>query len=247
MTSRTMNEFKYRFIYTKKIQVDRILHLPYFENFGCVEMTNTMSKYPKNAKRVHFFAYSNIIPSGVTHLVFSFDFDQPIKDCIPSSVTHLTFGDHFDQPIKDCIPSSVTHLEFGFGFNNSINGSIPPSVTHLIFGYYFDRSIRGNIPFGVTHLVFDVSFNKRIKNSKDHMGRIVRAIPASVIYLEFGNYFNQAIKDYIPSSVTCIKFGYHFNQSINGLPSSVKKIYLPLNYRKPIDANITTRTKITRC
>lgn len=246
MTSLSMNQLKHKFVYVEKIIVDRIINLSYFNNFECVELSDTTYRYPKYAKYIHFYADTNIIPTGVTNLVFLYYFDDIIKGYIPDSVKYLTFVFSFNQSIKNCIPSSVTHLEFGDNFDCSINGSIPSSVIYLTFGYSFNRSIRGNIPFCVTHLIFGTLFNKRIKNSKDNTGRIIRAIPASVVYLEFGDSFNQPIKDYIPPSVTHIKFGYHFNQPINGLPSSVKKIELFRNYRKPIDVSILAQTEIIR-
>src|SRR5688572_1533667 len=95
-TSRTMSQLKHIFNYDEVIDVAKIYQLPYFDNFKRVWISNKKSMYPKNAISVYFLAYTTKIPSGVTHLSFVDDFNEPIKNCIPSTVKFLQFGDNFN-------------------------------------------------------------------------------------------------------------------------------------------------------
>jgi hypothetical protein len=235
MTSKRMDVTKHKFIYYKKIRIDTISRLSYFDNFASVKICSLEDKLPKYVKWVYYLSCrSEKIPTYITHLTlgrsfnkkitvppsliytkFGRNFNQSINDCIPSSVTHLTFGDDFNQPINNCIPSSVTHLKFGSCFNQSINGCIPQSVKRLEFGYFFNQPIKDCIPPLVTDLILSY-------------------------------HFNQSIEGCIPSSVTYIAFGYFFRQSINNLPMSVKRIVLEEGYDLPIDKTIFERIDIRR-
>jgi len=70
MTSKQMDELKYKFRYQTKIDVDKISGLSYFDNFECVEISDAESICPKFAKYVYFVADTINIPPFVTHLTF---------------------------------------------------------------------------------------------------------------------------------------------------------------------------------
>ena len=68
---------------------------------------------------------------------------------------------------------------------------------------------------------------------------ITNSIPSSVIYLTFGYYFNKSIKNSIPSSVTHLTFGYYFNQPIeNSIPPSVTHLTFGQSFNKSIANSI---------
>jgi len=131
MTLRTLDKLKYKFIYYEKIDANRIMHLSYFDNFECVEISNPRECVPKNAKYIYFETNATDIPYGVTHLTFGDSFDEPIDSIIPLSVTHLSFGSSFDQSIKNNIPSSVTCLTFKDYFNKYMRIDVPRTVINL--------------------------------------------------------------------------------------------------------------------
>jgi len=109
--SKSMDTLKYKFIYHELIDVAKIEHLIYFDNFECVDLSLIKNICPKFARYVRltsnrFFDQSmkEYLPSSVIHMVFGFNFNQSIKNCVPSSVTYLTFGDFFNRSIKNNIP-----------------------------------------------------------------------------------------------------------------------------------------------
>jgi len=161
MASQWFDKLKHKFIYQQKIHINRIIGLSYFDNFESVEI-ELKSIIPRRVKNVHFLAQTDDIPTFVTHLIFSNDFNQPIERIIPSSVTYLIFGHKFNQPIKGIIPSSVIHLRFGAGFNQPIVHCIPSSVTHLSFRRDFNQDIKDCIPSSVICLQLGWYFSKSI-------------------------------------------------------------------------------------
>src|SRR5688500_6826068 len=78
MSSKILDPLKYKFIYRKKINIEHILTLPYFDNFECIELSRNQNKYPKKVKYVYFDAMTTIIPTLVTHLTFDDGFTYPI-------------------------------------------------------------------------------------------------------------------------------------------------------------------------
>jgi hypothetical protein len=237
MSSKILDQLKYKFTYHNEMLIDRISKLPYFDNFEHIMIIYSKNIYPKKVKYVHFVTQTTSIPPQVTHLTFSSEFNRSIKNVIPMSVTHLTFGFSFNQPIKDCIPSSVTHLTFGACFNQSIHNSIPPFVTHLTFCSDFNQPINDCIPCSVTHLTFGYSFNQSIKD----------CILSSVTHLTFGFRFNQRIDKYIPLSVTHLTFGWSFDHPIKEIPTSVEEIIIPENYKmEKIDEKIKSQVEIKK-
>jgi len=77
-TCTIMNKLKYKLIYCSEVNVRKISKLPYFDNFENIIMSLDC-KIPKKAKYVHHTAYARSIPTGVTHLTFSDNFDRSIK------------------------------------------------------------------------------------------------------------------------------------------------------------------------
>jgi len=146
--SKRLDYLTHKFTYYDRIDLEKIVELPYFDNFKHVEVSDLKYKCPK----------------FLTHLMFGDRFNQSVKGYIPGTVTHLTFGHHFNQPIEDCIPISVTHLSFCFRFNQSIDGNIP-SVTHLKFGYHFNPKMLNFIPLSVVQITTDRGIYVRKSNS----------------------------------------------------------------------------------
>uniref|UniRef100_A0A6C0C8N3 Uncharacterized protein n=1 Tax=viral metagenome TaxID=1070528 RepID=A0A6C0C8N3_9ZZZZ len=160
MASHRTDKLKHIFIYRNKIKINLIYRLPYFDNFENVEIfDDNYRTLPTMSKYVHYFATSRFIPSNVTHLTFSDNFDEPVNDIIPLKVTHLTFGRYFgefnNRPINK-LPPAITHLTFGRYFNSPVE--LHHNITHLTFGACFDRLIE--LTSSITHLTLGLWFDK---------------------------------------------------------------------------------------
>jgi len=118
----------------------------------------------------------NNLPSGITHLTFSYYFNQSVNNLHPKGCSkNSTDG------CCSCCPSSITHLTFGYKFNQSVdnlhpkgcskNSTIgccsccPSLITHLTFDYYskFDQSLN-NLPIFTEFIKLPKNYNNKIYN-----------------------------------------------------------------------------------
>jgi len=250
-SSKILIDLKCKFIYHEKINIKKIITLPYFNNFECVEINNNQDMYPKYAKYIHFVAYTIEIPPFVTHLIFGNNFNEPIKNIIPHSVTHLNFGCCFNQPIEE-LPPSITHLTFGVYFDQPIQHIIPRLVTHLTFGRMLKQPI-DNIPPSVTHLT---GHGFRKTNQKlssithythyaTNMPLIINQMP-HIMHLTFGIFFDGSIDNLIPKTIKHLIFGITFNKPIiNNIPLSVTHLTFGVGFNQPIDKTASNVTHLT--
>jgi len=223
MTCVYLDTFRNEFEYTEEEHVYRVMQLPYYNKFTCVQKSQLKDVFTGSARIIHFNIRKPsvrrkhdalLIPNDVTHLTFYTRINENTKKYIPESVTHITLDTFFNKPIENCLPQSITHLTFGKMFNSSIKKGIPSMVTHVTFGEYFDNEIKNYIPNSVT-------------------------------YLTFGDNFNRSVDD-LPQSVTHLTFGYYFKKSINNVPVSVVEIKLSEEYDIPIDSTVASRVRIIR-
>lgn len=159
--SSAMNKLKYQFIYREEVYINKVLYLPYYQNFEFIKILSQtqLNKCHKNVKYISFTACAPPIPVGITHLLNGICFISSEWDIvIPTTVTHLTFPLGFDRKITEHIPSSVTHISFA-DFNRPIDSIIPQSVTHLSFGNRFNHQI---MSLSVTHLTLGRDFDSTI-------------------------------------------------------------------------------------
>ncbi|KAF2071414.1 hypothetical protein CYY_007258 [Polysphondylium violaceum] len=169
------------------------------------------------------------IPSRVTKLVFSVDFDYALDGCIPSSVTHLAFNRRYIHPIgSKVIPKSVTHLVLPFKLDTQIT-VIPNGITNLVFNLDFNQKFQpGFIPNSVKKLYFGKSFNQPL---------IKGCIPKSVVKLHLGQNFKQDLKGgVIPESVEHLTLSSFYNKSLGPgvLPVYLKYLDVGNHYIKPV-------------
>jgi len=71
MISKSMSRLKHIFIYSKRIHINKIKHLPYYNNFENITIDEECH-IPKKAKYIHYVATNMHIPQCVTHVVFFF-------------------------------------------------------------------------------------------------------------------------------------------------------------------------------
>ena len=164
MTCKDMS--KCRFFFNERIKIEKIVTSNFFDHFVNIKVNN----------------FNVPFPPFITHLTFSWWFDDPIDNRIPSTITHLIFGNNFNQSIENCIPSSVIHLKFDTFFNQPIKNNIPTSVTHLTFGWHFKQPV-SDIPSSVTHLFFNEHEGLDFDIDPD-------TIPSTVQYLLIMGEFN---------------------------------------------------------
>ena len=100
----------------------------------------------------------NIIPNGITHLIFGEFFNEAIrKNDIPNSLTNLTFGDKFNQEIKEnVLPNSIINLTFGKRFNQLLD-NLPYSLKSL--SLYENKQPLINLPTSLETLEI-TNYNK---------------------------------------------------------------------------------------
>jgi hypothetical protein len=269
MTSKMMDSLKYKFIYDKKMNIDKIQYLPYFDNFKCVKISSDTNIYPKYAKSVYlsirvdegyspligqmmgYFRTNKDIPAFVTHLDFDFPYNEPIDDIIPLSITHLTFNAYFMQPIKDRIPLSVTHLTF-YG-NNDLTEikCLPSSITHLTLFFCLNNA-KHYIPPSTKYLnvtYYDRSIEDSVPDTVTHLtlyyprAPMPRHISNSITHLTLNGCFDLSI---IPLSAKYITFGHSYYSSLSGkIPSTVEEIMIG-ECNINIHDYVTSNVKITR-
>lgn len=152
-----------------------------------------------------------------------FVYDTDVYVC---EIVHLSYFDQFKSVIAfmdaACpLPKNVVRLHvverisdyccnFHIGWLTASNDvTVPPTVTHLTIGSTWDQ---------VTSAGIDVC----IGGCRYSMEYVYFYIPDSVLYLEFGDFFNRTIQDIIPSFVTHLTFGSNFCASLDGMiPPSV--------------------------
>ena len=142
------------------------------------------------------------------------------------TLSYLSKNIHIPKSVKKII---VLNIVFSFDTENEpcyelsckkIYCAIPNTITKIIIEDNFFE-ILSLLHNNITHLTFGDNFNKKL-----HFNNL----PKSLIYLKFGNKFNQPIKHTIPNTVVYLIFGHNFNQKINvsSIPNSVS--YLSLGY-----------------
>uniref|UniRef100_A0A6C0CAB6 F-box domain-containing protein n=1 Tax=viral metagenome TaxID=1070528 RepID=A0A6C0CAB6_9ZZZZ len=228
MSTKIFDNLRCKYIYRNKVDIAKILTLPYFDNFESVTI-HTYTVLPKRAKNIHFCITDTLetIPLLVTHMVIIFNY--PIFSVYMSTLTHLTFDDCFNRLITGISSLSITHLTFGNSFNQSIEGHLPSTLTHLIFGNQFNKPIKKAIPHSVTHLCFGNDFDRSIDDCLK-----------SVTHLIFGRNFDQPIHCRLPFTLTHLFLDASFNYTISNIPPSVILLALPYSYNNfiSVDAKV---------
>jgi len=224
MVSKLTDTLKYKFMYSNKINVKKIMGLPYFDNFENVEINHYEDIQPNRVKYVHFITDDTNVPSFVTHFKFYYAGFSVVE--IPLSVTHLKITYYFD--ILN-IPHSVTHLTT-FYLNYMITNHKLPSVTHYTYNGGCNVWLLEHLP-SVTHLIFHDNFNSCL---------FVK-MPQTITHITFNDKFNTSIDSFISPSVTHLRFGANFNKSIDNLPETIVQIELPATYNIKIREGLISK------
>lgn len=164
---------------------------------------------------------NEVLPPGLTRLQFGNSFSQYRSMVLPTGLCTLSLGSVFNEGLTDCqrhfLPTTLTTLKFGRLFNQPIYaGLLPSGITHLEFGLMFDQSlVSGVLPFALTKLVFD-GFNHSLP-----------ALPASLTELTFRRKFNLPFgRGTLPAGLLNLHLGFNFNQILENLPTSLKRLNL---------------------
>jgi len=213
-TSKKMHQFKCQFTYHEEIYLERIINLPYFDNFISIK-ASYVNKYPKHVKHIRFLAHDQKnyahIPQSVTHIVLENSHGIII---LPQSVTHLTLREQFGKHL--IIPPSVINLTVEMLFNDLIR-VIPSTVKYLTinrFTNYIEK-----IPEFVSHLT--------LNNYVGYMHPCDQLFTkwSKVTHLTFGKDFDACISNMIPLSIIEIKLNKKYNHPIDSdIISRVKMI-----------------------
>lgn len=202
-------------------------------------MTNFASIWNNNSKSKQWWG---VIPDNVEYLDITLDTKSTLRGIFPNTIKHLTLRGIFNEPIHVYMTNSLEFLKISKHVRyEEVNGryiiySLPKYVTHLTFNFHFNQPLLNlrypphkirNIPSSVTHLIFGYNFNKSVEF----------AIPNSVIYLKFGDCFDQPI-DSLPHSIKYLILGRGFKQELV-LPPNL--VYLKISKKIPISDEIKAR------
>lgn len=239
-TCKTAHTYKSYVFFKKRIDINKIYHLWYFDQFTniCNVTQINLNKLPKHTKVLSFSEKFNtdlsnisfkLLPKGITHIIFGEDFNSPIGDFLPKTIKYLEFGKSFDQDINNIIPEGVTHLVFGFSFNKNIKNAIPKSVIYLRFGWCFNQPI-DTLPSGIRYLFFGHNFSFNLINNNFE----------SLMELELGMEYNH---NYIPYGINKLKINNKYNKFQKyDIPQTVHYLDIQTLYFE-IPANV----KVLRC
>jgi hypothetical protein len=186
----------------------------------------------------------NDFGDNLTHLTFSSDFNQEIKEnVLPKSLIDLTFGSHskFNQEIKENIlPQSLEYLNISGDYNHEIKENVlPNSLIQLMFHGNFNQELKENtLPESLENLILYGYYNKEIKEG---------VLPKSLINLCLFYKYNQEIKEHVlPKSLKCLSFNHcgNFNYEIkeNVLPNSLTHLTFGKSFNQEIKENILPKT-----
>ena len=187
----------------------------------------------------------NVLPTSLTHLIFSFNFDKPLGNSLRrlENLTNLAFGCKFNKSIEiGELPINLTHLILGKNYEPAYNESVWENdqwsenqiERHYEYSLWcFNQPIKvGVLPQSLTHLTFSVKFNQEID---------ANVLPRNLSYLTFGSNFNKPIRsNVLPQTLTHLMFGNCFNQQIeeNLLPQSLTNLVFSSEFNKPIRINV---------
>ena len=169
----------------KYVQID------YVDQCSFVIMPQGLKKYVFKLKNV-----TKIIelPSHVTHLKFSNDFNEETNYSSLKKIKFLAyplFNTLFNQSINH-LPNNLIYLSINGCFNQPIN-CLPSTLRYLIIKGNFNQPI-DDLPRDLTHLCLEEDFNKSIDK-----------LPSTLMYLKLGRAFNKSIK-ILPSSLKYFSF-----------------------------------------
>ena len=183
----------------------------------------------------------NVLPTSLTHLIFSFKFDKPLGNSLRrlENLTNLAFGCMFNKSIEiDELPINLTHLILGKNYEPAYNESVwdyeNDIERHYEYSLWcFNQPIKvGVLPQSLTHLTFSVKFNQEIDSN---------VLPRNLSYLTFGSNFNKPIRrSVLPQNLTDLTFGNCFNQQIeeNVLPQNLTNLVFSSEFNKLIRENV---------
>lgn len=186
--------------------------------------------------RSHFnFPLLNL-PPNLTHLILGLFFDNELK--LPSSLLFLCFGAPFRHWKKIYVPSNeyesndysrplpplppyLTHLYLHDKYNHfSSEVNLPPSITHLQLGFPIHPI--DSLPPNLTHL------------SLNEYNFALPPLPDSLLYLHTGSAYNHPINSFPPNLIHLFLSLVNKYPLPNFIPSSVRSIYIPAEYKFPI-------------
>ena len=113
--TKSFTMFSKKFIYRDRIEAEKIIYVPYNNNFTYVEYT-----YRSGVLAV---------PSFVTHLYIDDFFNKPLY-ALPKSLKFISINPWFNNTID--IPASITHIlidDYSMWYNYN---DIPYNVTHIM-------------------------------------------------------------------------------------------------------------------
>lgn len=178
----------------------------------------------------------SLIPENITTIIFDKNsmFNKEIKD-LHFGVKKIVFGKEFNQKLE-YLPDGIEELEFySESIFNSDLSNLPSSIKKITLGANYNLLLNC-LPSGLEYLKICSLYNQEIQ-----------VFPSNLKYLFFYNvnftpwnfdkYDKPASIKYIhpiknlPQNLIEIKYPFNYSHQIDKLPTSIKIIYLPHDYK----------------
>lgn len=233
VVSKSHLKFLQMFLYHKRMSVNSIRRLSYFDKFTCVTVDERTKIVPNNARYIQYYQRENDAKFPVLTATngsiknINEVFVRSAKTKIPDEVERVTFGNEFKAGIdRHFLPSNMKYFDTGISFNGSIAGCMPNGVKEMRI-WCRNELTKNMIPDSVVSLQLGPMVNQPING----------LLPPRLEVLEFCGCFDQPLENCLPNTLKKLTVGAQYIYPIDGcIPDSVIELYFSSSYNRPVSA-----------
>ncbi len=233
ISCKTIYNMRHELLYYSMIDVEKVLHLSYFNQFRRLHYDCRDGLYPYFGSQVcSLFWNNNVSLTKLYHFVNLTHLDVHINS---DNKLFTESGQHVIPPVNYLRVSCTDIMEVSLTYQrgDGVISFIPPGVEIVVLDFNESVSIKDLIPYGVISLTF-----RRFWHDISDLISI-KYIPDSVLYLNLSGYFNQPIItttkiSALPSKLIELNLGNSYKHSLINLPATLQELYLGELYAKKI-------------